>query len=172
MRSDTWSGLSTSHDAPTNRSYVLPALAESALVAASLAGTNAAPEVAAIIEELAAARADGAEGGPWTAAAALALALTDQPELFAGIAVDGPSRWVEPARLLVAGQFRQAADLLATIGGRPMEAFARLLDARSLISKGHRAEGEAELQRAMDFWSSVRATRHCATAEALLARTA
>ena len=151
---------------------LLPALADSALMAASLAGSDAALQVAHLFEELAAARADGAEGGYWTVAAALALVLSDQPELFAGIVVDGRSLWVEPARLLVTGEFRQAADLLATIGARPMEAFARLLEARSSISKGHRAEGEAELQRAMDFWSSVRATRHCATAEALLIRTA
>jgi hypothetical protein len=151
---------------------VFPALADAALMTACMAGRDAAPQVAAIIEELAVARTGGAEGGSWTAAAALALALTDQPELFAGIAVDGPSRWVEPARLLVTGQFRQAADLLAAIGGRPMEAFARLLEARVLMANGLRADGEAELQRAMDFWSSVRATLHCATAEALLARTA
>jgi hypothetical protein len=144
---------------------LLPALADSALMAASLAGSDAALQVAHLFEELAAARVDASEGGYWTAAAALALVLSDQPELFAGIVVDGRSLWVEPARLLVTGEFRQAADLLATIG-------ARLLEARSSISKGHRAEGEAELQRAMDFWSSVRATRHCATAEALLIRTA
>ena len=151
---------------------LLPALADAALIVATPGGSDAALQVAHLFEELAAARAGGAEGGYWTVAAALALVLSDQPELFAGIVVDGRSLWVEPARLLVTGEFRQAADLLATIGARPMEAFARLLEARSSISKGHRAEGEAELQRAMDFWSSVRATRHCATAEALLIRTA
>ena len=152
---------------------LLPALADSALMAASLAGSDAALQVAATSSRSSPRREPAVpRAATGRLAAALALALSDQPELFAGIVVDGRSLWVEPARLLVAGQFRQAADLLATIGARPMEAFARLLEARSSISKGHRAEGEAELQRAMDFWSSVRATRHCATAEALLIRTA
>jgi hypothetical protein len=61
---------------------------------------------------------------------------------------------------------------LAALGARPEEAFARLLSARARIGHGNRADGEAELRRAIGFWNEVGATDHIAMAGAMLAKTA
>ena len=113
-----------------------------------------------------------AEGSFWCTAFALALALTDQVERFPAVTVRGPFRWLVVARAIAAKRYDEAADELAALGARPEEAFARLLSARARIGHGNRADGEAELQRAIGFWNEVGATDHIAMAEAMLAKTA
>ena len=103
---------------------------------------------------------------------ALALALTDQPERLAVCVMEGPSRWMTAAKLIAEGRYAEGGDELGEIGGRPEQALARLLAARDLIRRGSRVEGEAELQRAVEFWVGVRATQYLAMAEALMAQTA
>ena len=49
---------------------------------------------------------------------------------------------------------------------------ARLVAARSLIARGDRAGGEAELHRALAIWESMGAVRNAELAEALIARSA
>jgi len=49
---------------------------------------------------------------------------------------------------------------------------ARLCAAQELIEAGHRAEGEAELQKALAFYREVGATRYVQQGEALLAASA
>jgi hypothetical protein len=68
-----------------------------------------------------------------------------------------PGRWVDVTRAILAGDAAVAADLLAEIGHRPAEAYARL-----------RAGGE-HVERALTFYRSVGATRYVREAEALLA---
>ena len=151
---------------------LFPTLADAALVAASAGRSEAARRVAALFDELVAATGGAAEGSFWCTGFALALALTDQVERFAAVTAKGPFRWVVVARAVAAKRYDEAADELAAIGARPEEAFARLLSARALIGHGHRADGEAELQRAIGFWNEVGATGHIALAEAMLAKTA
>jgi class 3 adenylate cyclase/tetratricopeptide (TPR) repeat protein len=151
---------------------LLPTLADAALVAASAGSSEAARQVAALFDELVAATGAAAEGSFWCTAFALALALTDQVERFAAVTVKGPFRWLVVARAIAAKRYDEAADELAALGARPEEAFARLLSARARIGHGHRADGEAKLQRAIGFWSEVGATDHIAMAEAMLAKTA
>jgi class 3 adenylate cyclase/tetratricopeptide (TPR) repeat protein len=151
---------------------LFPALADAALIAATSGDGDAGRRVAELFDEL-------VEADPgkvmWTSSStvfALALALTDQPERLAVHDMRGPSRWATAAKLIAEGRYTEAGDELGEIGGKPEQALARLLAARELIRRGSRVEGEAELQRAVEFWAGVRATRYLAMAEALMAQTA
>jgi class 3 adenylate cyclase/tetratricopeptide (TPR) repeat protein len=79
--------------------------------------------------------------------------------------------WIEAAKAFVTGDIRRAAEIYEGNGSLPDEAFARLRAAKSLIERGRRAEGDAELQRAFGFFRSVDATAYLREGEALLART-
>jgi tetratricopeptide (TPR) repeat protein len=70
------------------------------------------------------------------------------------------TRWRHAARAILTGDSAGAADLLAEIGDRPAEAYACL-----------RGPGES-VQRALDFYRSVGATRYVREAETLLAASA
>jgi hypothetical protein len=98
--------------------------------------------------------------------------LTDQPERLAAYEAVGPSRWATVSQLVSEGRYSEAGDELEEIGGKPEQAVARLLTARALIRHGDRVAGEVELQRAVEFWAGVRATRYVAIAEALMAQSA
>jgi hypothetical protein len=80
--------------------------------------------------------------------------------------------WAEAGSAICSGDFRRAADVLAEIGYRPGEAYARLRAARELVEQGKRAEADAELNRALAFWREVGATRYVREGEALLAESA
>ena len=79
-----------------------------------------------------------------------------------------PSPWLEAAQAYVAGDPRRAADLYATIGSRPDEAYARLEAARRLLAMGHAVEANTELAIALAFYRQVRATTHLEEAKQLL----
>jgi len=151
---------------------LFPALAEAALLAAMTGGGDAPARVAAFYDELAQAVAGGSDQAEWTIPITLALALTDQLERFGIQLDDDPWRWPATARSIVQGRFARAADQLAELGDRPNEAIARLLAARDTIGQGRKAEGEAELRRAIDFWQSVRAKAYLGRAEGMLAQIA
>jgi hypothetical protein len=80
--------------------------------------------------------------------------------------------WAVAAGAICAGDFRRAAEVLAGIGYRPGEAYARLRAARQLVEEGRRAEADAELQRSLAFWREVGAKRYVREGEALLAASA
>ena len=151
---------------------LLPSLADAALIAATSADGDAGRRVADLFDELVEALPGTAMWSNWSTVFALALALTDQPERLATLDTQGPSRWATAARLITAGRYAEAGDELGEIGSKPEQALARLLNARALIRHGNRAAGEAELQRAVEFWVGVRATRYLAIAEELMAQTA
>ena len=68
------------------------------------------------------------------------------------------SQWAEAARAYVSEDFTAAADILAEIGSKPDEAYARL-----------RSGNEADVRRALDFYRSVGATRYLDEGESMLA---
>jgi hypothetical protein len=82
------------------------------------------------------------------------------------------TRWLDAAQAYAAGSFEEAADILGDIGSAPEEAFARLRAAEALIQAGRRAEGNAQLQRALAFFRSVGATAYIREAESLFAASA
>jgi tetratricopeptide (TPR) repeat protein len=151
---------------------LFPTLADAALIAATSGDGDAGRRVAELFDELVEADPSKVTWSYWSTVFALALALSDQPERLAAHDVKGPSRWSTAATLIIEGRYAEAGDELGEIGGRPEQALARLLAARDLIRRGSRVEGEAELQRAVEFWVGVRATRYLAMAEALMAQTA
>ena len=80
--------------------------------------------------------------------------------------------WAEAGSAICSGDFRRAADVLAGIGYRPGEAYARLRAAKELVEDGKRVEADAELTPALAFWLEVGATRYVREGEALLAESA
>jgi hypothetical protein len=72
-----------------------------------------------------------------------------------------PSPWRSVALKIAAGRFETAADLLADMGDVSDEAYARLRSGR-----------DEQVQRALEFYRSVGATRYIEEGEALLAATA
>jgi tetratricopeptide (TPR) repeat protein len=80
--------------------------------------------------------------------------------------------YVRAPTAVLAGDYVSAAGLYADDGWRVDEAEVRLRAAESLVAQGRRAEGDAQLQLALAFYRSVRATRFIREAEALLAATA
>jgi class 3 adenylate cyclase/tetratricopeptide (TPR) repeat protein len=82
------------------------------------------------------------------------------------------SPWLRAGQSIAAGDLRTAADVFNEIGARVDEAFCRLRAAQQLASEGHRSEADAQLQPALAFFRSVRATRYVREGEALLAASA
>ncbi len=77
------------------------------------------------------------------------------------------TRWAEPAVLLARGEFGAAADLLAGMGARADEAFARLLAAERLTAAGLTARAEPQRARAEAFYRAVEAPGYLARAMSL-----
>jgi tetratricopeptide (TPR) repeat protein len=99
-------------------------------------------------------------------------ALGRGPELIDVLAVRADSLWVRAAALFAAGDLGAAADVCATMGAVTEEARDRLWLAELLIRQGRRNEADIELQRALDFYRSVGATRYIREGERLLAASA
>jgi class 3 adenylate cyclase/predicted ATPase len=87
----------------------------------------------------------------------------------AEIVEDGAqTSWTVAAGALLRGDLVGAADGLDEIGDAEVEALTRLRAAERLIAEGRRAEADEQLQRSLEFWRSVRATRYIRECEALL----
>jgi len=102
--------------------------------------------------------------------AARQLGLSEEVRALVEGAPESP--WKDVALAGASGDFSRAADLYAVMGSPTLEAEARLCAAEALIQAGRRAEGEAELQKALDFYRTVGATRYIQQSEALLAASA
>ena len=98
------------------------------------------------------------------------LGRTDKFMPLANAAPSVP--WLLAAAAICAGDFRGAAEICASMGYRPGEAYARLRAARQLVEEGRRAEADSELQRSLAFWREVGATRYVREGEELLAASA
>jgi tetratricopeptide (TPR) repeat protein len=97
-----------------------------------------------------------------------------RPEDFLEVVRNEPSEtpWLQAARAVAAGDFRQAADIFAGIEAPTKEAFYRLRAAEQLVAEGRRAEADEQLRPALAFYRSVGATRYVREGEALLAASA
>jgi hypothetical protein len=83
-----------------------------------------------------------------------------------------PSRWRDLALAGVQGDVERELELLEEIGFDTDAAECRLALAKSLIESGRRADGEAELQKALEFYRQVGASFFMHRGEALLPRSA
>ncbi len=103
-------------------------------------------------------------------AALLAALLELDPEELAIPPVDvadTPRKRATAA--LLEGDLLGAADALAELGKVNDEAYLRLHVGSRLLAEGREDEGRAQVERALDFYRGVRATRFIAEAESLLA---
>ena len=77
--------------------------------------------------------------------------------------------WKDVAFACLDREFARAAEMWADAGSPTWEARLRLRAAEELIETGRRAEGEAELQKALAFYRTVGATFYIQRGEALIA---
>ncbi|HXG77194.1 MAG TPA: AAA family ATPase [Gaiellaceae bacterium] len=123
-------------------------------------------------EEAAALAAEGLAGGyeSWAdiELAFVADELGCAEELAQRLGRPPRTSWTRASEALVRRDFVSAADLLHEIGALEAEPLARLQAAVALAAAGRRAEADEQLERALAFWRSVRATRYLRKAEALL----
>jgi hypothetical protein len=91
-------------------------------------------------------------------------------DILRRLAESAPSHvpWHEAALALLDADFERAAELFARIGHAD-EGYARLRAGERHLAEGRRAEAEAQLGRAIDFYRPLRATRYVRRAEELLA---
>jgi class 3 adenylate cyclase/tetratricopeptide (TPR) repeat protein len=80
--------------------------------------------------------------------------------------------WLRAAIAFATGDPIRAAEICAEIGAVTEEAHARLVAARQLVERRRRAEGDAQVRRALAFYRSVGATRYLREGKSLLAASA
>jgi tetratricopeptide (TPR) repeat protein len=82
------------------------------------------------------------------------------------------NRWRSVLLTLLDGKLVAAADALGEVGHLEAEARLRLRAAERLVGEGHRAEADAQLQKAISFFQRAGAPAFLRQAEALLTATA
>jgi class 3 adenylate cyclase/tetratricopeptide (TPR) repeat protein len=167
-QSDSGRGLELARKTPDPQS-LFPALACHAWVLAEAGESDAE----ASLVELLTAWSESPASAPsmWFPAAAYAAAQLGRSDELIAVAQGARLKtlWLEASTAFSAGDFQEAARLSAQIGSQPDEALARLRAAEILLGAGRRAEGESELQLALEFFRRVGAARFIAVGEALLA---
>jgi len=83
---------------------------------------------------------------------------------------DGARLIAAPA--YVSGELEKSADLLDEIGAVVDAAYVRMRAAERLAAEGRRAEADAQVQRALTVFRSLRATAYVIEAETLFAASA
>ncbi|HXY81724.1 MAG TPA: adenylate/guanylate cyclase domain-containing protein [Gaiellaceae bacterium] len=149
---------------------LLPALLQSARCCALLDRIDEAQALAAEALELIGEHVEYASMLGQLGPVARRLGLRDEIRRLVEQAPEGP--WKEVALAEAGGEFSRAADLYAAFGSPTLEAEARLCAAQELIEAGRRAEGEAELRKALAFYRTVGATGCVEQGEALRAASA
>ncbi len=91
------------------------------------------------------------------------------PFLPAGPSDDAATPWAEAAVAIGSGELVRAAEILARIGARTLEADVWLRAARSAAADGRHAEAAAQLASALAFYREVGASAYVREGEALLA---
>jgi class 3 adenylate cyclase len=111
---------------------------------------------------------------PWqNQLAPLLVELGRGQEFIAALDDDAPATpWVEAARAIALGDLGGAAVIFGQMGARAMQAQAQMLHAEALVRDGRRSEADAELNRALAYFHSIRASAYANRSEALLAATA
>jgi hypothetical protein len=95
------------------------------------------------------------------------LGVASEIEEVVTLAPEGP--WKEAILAEVRGERTRAADVYRDMGATAPEARVRLGAAAALLDEGRTAEGLAQLEKALAFYRSVRATFFVERGEALLA---
>ena len=137
----------------------------------ALAAAERLDEMDALLEEI---LRDHDLTDPWqNGLAPLLVELGRGQELIGALGDDAPATpWVEAAQFLALGDFEKAAAIFGEIGARAVHAKAQVLHAEELVREGQRSEADAELNRALAYFRSIRAAAYAHRSEALLAATA
>jgi len=107
----------------------------------------------------------------WSVIAQVLTTLGRREALLAAVEQAPATPWTAAAAHLGRRRYDAAAELYAELGARPQEADARLQAAKSLITEGRPIEATQQLEKALEFYRSVKATPGIAEAEALLVTT-
>jgi tetratricopeptide (TPR) repeat protein len=146
---------------------VLPALCESARVHALLGRIDEARELAT--EALVIASEHPRMAATLSILSTVAEPLGIRSRIHERVQSAPDSLWRDAALAGTAGDQIRAAEILTVIGSPAAAAEARLTAAEELIEAGRRGDGEAEVERALEFYCSVDATFFIQRGEALLA---
>jgi class 3 adenylate cyclase len=151
-----------------------PSLSKAALVFLSVSSERRAGETLdEALDDLAELRQLGIAGVDLHRYAWVGLMLEREADVLAVIDREPfQSPWIETARAVASGDFRDAANVLGGIGDVTDEAFYRLRAAEQLVEQSRRAEADEQLGRALAFYRAVGATRYVHEGEALLAASA
>jgi hypothetical protein len=90
-------------------------------------------------------------------------------ELLSALESAPSTPWLEAARTIAGGDVARSVEVVARIGARPVEAYARLRAAEELSRTGRLAEVYDLLEPALAFFRRVGATRSLAQADKSLA---
>ena len=139
--------------------------------AASVVAAGDMAEAASLIDEAIDLLSRGAHsawalalGGAWTV-----RQLGRSDKLVSALSTNPwPSRVVDAALATARAEWMHAAELFEQIGDPLDEALARLRAGEELLSSGRRADGVEQIEGALTFFRSVRATRYIREAEALI----
>jgi class 3 adenylate cyclase/tetratricopeptide (TPR) repeat protein len=146
---------------------LLPSLAASALSRVFLGQEREARELAREALGVVRENVDLAAAASQMLIAGDALGIREEYGELAALAPEGP--WKDLMMAGAEGDLVQMAEYYARFGLLPHEAHARMFAGESSIAAGRRAEGEAELGRALTFYRSVGATLFMERCEAALA---
>jgi tetratricopeptide (TPR) repeat protein len=149
---------------------LLPALLQTARCCALLGRTDEAKSLAAEAFELLRSDVENATVLSMVNPVARQLGLRQEVLQLIEHTAEGP--WKDVVIAGASGDFSRVAELFAGFGSPTLEAEARLCAAEELIEAGHRAAGEAELRKALDFYRSVGARFYIERGEALRAASA
>ena len=147
---------------------LVPSLASSALTELFLGHE---PEAHALAKETLAVlreNVDMSGAASWLAVAAAALGIREEFGEIVTRAPEGP--WKALLLAGAEGDVVRVADLYASFGGPSFAAHARLVAGKDLLAAGRYADGETQLELALDFFRSVDGTFFVERAESLLAQ--
>jgi tetratricopeptide (TPR) repeat protein len=161
-------GLALAHEAKDPQS-LLPTLSECVFVFEALGYQD---EARGLVQEAVELVRTYPHAAAWGITPSIVLSTSVagfERELREALQVAPAGLWKDVALASVDRDFVRAAEIWTEGGSRTWEAHSRLRAAEELIDTGRRAEGEVELQKALAFYRSVRATFFIGRAEALLA---
>jgi class 3 adenylate cyclase/tetratricopeptide (TPR) repeat protein len=141
---------------------LLPTLGEAALVYAE---AGRAGDARALLDELA---RSWRFSGHWVIAAAVAWPTVRDDAFPADMLGTARTPWADACRLIARGDLAGAADVLASIGAKTLEAQLRL-QAAVALSGTDSAEAARQLELAQTFWHSVDATARLRRADEVAA---
>ncbi len=150
---------------------LLPSLVGTAEVELAAGHSERASELVSELFDVCTTSGVGTTAARWSVRLAFVCAALDRGRSFleARPGLGPPTSWLEAAVAVAGGDPVRAAEILAGIGARPDEAFARICAAEALVAAGRRPEADAQLAAALAICRELGADAWTRRAEAVLA---